>query len=751
MTPPSSSRSDPGTDGVNPRRYHGGPTAVVVPTMGSLGGNAAAPAHGDALYTPRPGDSGRGAYHGSTVNDGPEVPSAGISISPGHAGETFQTTSTTTAATEVAHSRPVTARMTGPTAAESPPFYCRKPRRRWSAATSTPGGEARRGHPSHPHNRNRPVTVSTTQYFDSSGLLLATKRATTADIRAASRGLSDNAADTGATPTAYASMAGCRRSAEGGARGSPRPWTSGTTNCNRRKNPSRHSLVEADQQKFGDMLASRPLTATATCRAACSSANENYGLHGNNRARGKRGPVILASPRPEASAGDERVEDTHSQRIGNDSGVTTADVGHDPVRPNRNRSPQYGNPERGERLKEGENYQLARPPGKKTGGNSHPDACRHYTGGGDRPTIPDRSQVSLASVRRTTVTGVATSVHRASSEVQLNNQAEVSYIPPPALHEHRNADIRTWKAVPATAVVVDSYSGSKSNTFRPARPTSAPPLRASGSFYSRTIDVSGSSGCPHGRVPHDEPDQTRHRMVEDGNSTRNRTSSPPTGDRSTTSSSTGGGGHKRDREGSATTLPTRPQSARTARSSPDDRIPLSQSATRQGSSTLGYCRPQCNNTQASRPDVRAEDDFFRHASLQNSPSSSSSPPVVLSRYTFSGMSETRQNSTPSSPSRPPSAHPRRPTEWCGTGNTAATGGGGLVAGKRAGPTPREFAKWEVSATAKGEKWMLPSREEVVQWSRNMDTMLRDRAKTTEGGAMITINGHERFVDGAGGM
>lgn len=41
---------------------------------------------------------------------------------------------------------------------------------------------------------------------------------------------------------------------------------------------------------------------------------------------------------------------------------------------------------------------------------------------------------------------------------------------------------------------------------------------------------------------------------------------------------------------------------------------------------------------------------------------------------------------------------------------------------------------------------LPSRQDVVRWGQEMDDMLRDRARKNEGGAMLTVNGREQFVD-----
>lgn len=52
-------------------------------------------------------------------------------------------------------------------------------------------------------------------------------------------------------------------------------------------------------------------------------------------------------------------------------------------------------------------------------------------------------------------------------------------------------------------------------------------------------------------------------------------------------------------------------------------------------------------------------------------------------------------------------------------------------------------------SADGEKCMLTSKEGVVQWCRDMERMLRGRIRRNEGNAMITVNGHERFLDCGG--
>lgn len=62
-------------------------------------------------------------------------------------------------------------------------------------------------------------------------------------------------------------------------------------------------------------------------------------------------------------------------------------------------------------------------------------------------------------------------------------------------------------------------------------------------------------------------------------------------------------------------------------------------------------------------------------------------------------------------------------------------------------TPREFDAWAGGVAAQGEKWMLPTREEVVRWGRDIDRLLRSRARGQEGDAMMAVNGQERFKEG----
>lgn len=83
------------------------------------------------------------------------------------------------------------------------------------------------------------------------------------------------------------------------------------------------------------------------------------------------------------------------------------------------------------------------------------------------------------------------------------------------------------------------------------------------------------------------------------------------------------------------------------------------------------------------------------------------------------------------PARPSSARPKE------------TGMRGV--GEDYGVSPREFDAWMGSVAARGEKWMLPTKEEVVRWGKDIDRMLRHKATVKEG-VMVTVNGQERFVD-----
>lgn len=64
-----------------------------------------------------------------------------------------------------------------------------------------------------------------------------------------------------------------------------------------------------------------------------------------------------------------------------------------------------------------------------------------------------------------------------------------------------------------------------------------------------------------------------------------------------------------------------------------------------------------------------------------------------------------------------------------------------------GVTKREFDNWARGDAARGEKWMLPTRDEIVTWGREIDRALRKRVGQTEGDAMLAVNGQERFVEG----
>lgn len=79
-------------------------------------------------------------------------------------------------------------------------------------------------------------------------------------------------------------------------------------------------------------------------------------------------------------------------------------------------------------------------------------------------------------------------------------------------------------------------------------------------------------------------------------------------------------------------------------------------------------------------------------------------------------------------------------------NGTTTGLSGVQVQGGAIRTPWEHAACAGDVDARRGKWKLPSRREVVRWGRETDNMLRDRARKSEGGAMLAVNGREQFVD-----
>lgn len=61
--------------------------------------------------------------------------------------------------------------------------------------------------------------------------------------------------------------------------------------------------------------------------------------------------------------------------------------------------------------------------------------------------------------------------------------------------------------------------------------------------------------------------------------------------------------------------------------------------------------------------------------------------------------------------------------------------------------PSDFKKWEKIVPGRGEKWMMPTKNEVIRWGREIDLLLRRRARCAETDTMMIVNGNERFVDG----
>lgn len=66
-------------------------------------------------------------------------------------------------------------------------------------------------------------------------------------------------------------------------------------------------------------------------------------------------------------------------------------------------------------------------------------------------------------------------------------------------------------------------------------------------------------------------------------------------------------------------------------------------------------------------------------------------------------------------------------------------------------TPRErgVGRNGVVGTARGKKWTMPTRDEIVLWGRDIDRLLKFRTTKMEGETMMAVNGREQFMFSGG--